>query len=403
MKRVVVTGIGIVSPNGVCKNEVWENISNLHNGLTKSEIPGANFIGLVNKQYDSELNSKEKRYMDKSAQLAIVSSREAIADANISITQENCEDISVHIGSSIGGASTLVDEFGTAALEGANKMTMLGIPKALINMVSSNISIDLGIKGEALAYSNACASGTIAIGEAFRKIQHGEKKVILAGGTEACAMAEILNPFRKLRALSGGKTLNEASVPFSRYRSGFVLSEGAAMLILEEYEHAIEREADIYCEINGYGSSADAKSLLAPDLKGIKRCIENAINDAKINHNDVEYINAHGTSTKINDYTEAKALEEIFPNMPLVSSTKSLHGHSLGAAGAIEAAICSMMIKNNLLIPTINVNPNDVDVEIPSINFLLENTKSFKGGKVLSNSFAFGGHNATLVFGRTNK
>ncbi|WP_339192187.1 beta-ketoacyl-[acyl-carrier-protein] synthase family protein [Bacillus sp. FSL K6-1003] len=399
MNRVVVTGIGIVSPNGNSREEVWENVSNLNCGIKKSNLPNANFVGMVNEDFNKSLTTKEKRYMNRCTQLALLASKEAIEDANICMDNNNSEDISVLVGSSVGGISSLAEEFGESALNGLNEMSMLVIPRALINMIPANISIRLGIKGETIAYSNACASGTVAIGEAFKKIQHGERSLIIAGGSEACVIPEVLEPFRKLKALTNSNTLNNASIPFSSKRSGFVMSEGSAMLVLENYQHAIDRGANIYCEIFGYGSSSDAKSLLAPDLEGVKRCIKNTINDANIDYNEIEYINAHGTSTKLNDSTETKAISDLFSHRPFISSTKSLHGHALGAAGAIEAALCGMMIKNSLLIPTINVDHNDIDFEEP-LNFLLQKPVPYKNGKILSNSFAFGGHNASLVFGK---
>ncbi|MCM3380924.1 MULTISPECIES: beta-ketoacyl-[acyl-carrier-protein] synthase family protein [Shouchella] len=396
MKKVVVTGIGIVSPNGITRESTWENILNLESGIIPSKHENTKFVGEVDDVFNEPLSSKERRYMDRCTQLALIASREAIEDANLVINDENSENVSVFVGSSVGGIRALADEFGAAALAGVDQMTMLVIPRNLINMITANISIDLGIKGETLAYSLACASGTVAIGEAFKKIQQGNQKMILAGGTEACVIPQVIEAFRKLRALTSSKTIDKASIPFSKDRSGFVMSEGAAFLVLEELNHAKERGVEIYCEIKGYGSSSDAKSLLAPDMNGITRCMENALMDAKIASNEIEYINAHGTSTKLNDLTESAAIKALFSHNPLVASTKSIHGHALGAAGAIETALCSMMIKRGKLIPTINVLDEDVDEDI-DVNLLLGKTANYNGGEILNNSFAFGGHNASLL------
>ncbi|SDD51344.1 3-oxoacyl-[acyl-carrier-protein] synthase II [Terribacillus halophilus] len=396
VKRVVITGIGLVTANGITRNLTWESVLNLENGLVPSPYDNTAFIGRVDDLFNETLTTKDKRYMDRCTQMALVASREALQDANLHINETNSEDISVYVGSSVGGIQALADEFGTAAVKGVDHMTMLVIPRNLINMIPANISIDANITGETLAYANACASGTIAIGEAFKKIQSGNKKIVIAGGAEACVIPQVIEAFRKLRALTNSKTLDQASVPFSRNRSGFVMSEGAAFLVLEEIEHAKARDASIYCEIEGYGCTSDAKSLLAPDLNGVSRCMANALKDAGVHESEVEYINAHGTSTKLNDSTESAAIRMLFGDTPYVSSTKSLNGHALGAAGAIEAALCSMMIKNRKLIPTINVTADAIDEGI-DINLLLNKTKQYEGGKVLTNSFAFGGHNASLL------
>ncbi|ENH97260.1 beta-ketoacyl synthase [Gracilibacillus halophilus YIM-C55.5] len=396
MNRVVVTGIGIVSPNGITRELTWESIVNLERGIKPSSHDNTNFSGKVDDNFNEELTSKDKRYMDRCTQMALIASREAVRNANLEINEGNCEHISVFVGSSVGGIGALADEFGAAAVHGVDQMTMLVIPRNLINMITANISIDLGIKGESLAYSLACASGTVAIGEAFKKIKNGDQKVIVAGGVDACVIPQVIEAFRKLRALTSAKSVEKASIPFSKERTGFVISEGTAFLVLEELEHAKQRGVDIYCELDGYGGSSDAYSLLAPHLTGITKCMENAIADANCNFEEIEYINAHGTSTKLNDLYESKAIKNLFSHDPVVASTKAIHGHSLGGVGAIETALCAMMIKRRVLIPTINVSKEDVDEEIET-NLLLAKITPYQGGKVLTNSFAFGGHNASLL------
>ncbi|TSB46217.1 beta-ketoacyl-[acyl-carrier-protein] synthase family protein [Alkalicoccobacillus porphyridii] len=399
MNRVVVTGIGIVSPNGISRESTWESVVNLECGIVSSRHENTNFVAEVDNIFNKPLSTKQKRYMDRCTQMAVIAAREAVADAKLDINEGNNKDMAAYIGSSVGGIHALADEFGAAAVNGINEMTMLVIPRNLINMISANISIDLGIKGETLAYSLACASGTVAVGEAYRKIQNGYQKIIVAGGAEACVIPEVIEAFRKLRALSSSSSLEKASIPFSNERSGFVMSEGSAFLVLEELENAIERDASIYCEIEGYGSSTDAHSLLAPDISGVTRCMENALMDAQCAPNEVEYINAHGTSTQLNDLTESTAIKNLFNNDPWVAATKSIHGHALGAAGALETALCSMMIKRNELLPTINVSNEAVDKKI-DVNLLLGKIATYQGGKILNNSFAFGGHNASLLLSK---
>lgn len=214
-----------------------------------------------------------------------------------------------------------------------------------------------------------------------------------------CIVEQVFASFLRLGAISQSDAIDRASLPFSKHRAGFVLSEGAAILVLEEYEHAVARNANIYAEILGYGTSSDARSLVAPDLEGIKLCINRALEDAQLCPEEIEYINAHGTGTQANDVTEGRALSQIFRNNPYVSSSKSMHGHLLGAAGALEIAVCCMMIKNNVLLPQINVAKEDVDDELRNLNLLLDKPIKYSGNPVMTNSFGFGGDNASIILG----
>lgn len=396
MKRVVVTGIGMITPAGIGTEENWSNIEKLKNCLSKSNIEGTNFNGLISDEYKKSLTSKQIRYMDKVSQIAVLAAKEAINDSRINIDEIGGDKVAIFIGTAVGGMESLSRELNESTKHGLEKISVLGMPKLLSNMIGTNISIESNINGGSYTFVSACASGAVAIGEAIKKIRYGEIKVALAGGSEACALPQVLESFKRLGAVSTNDDINKASIPFSKNRSGFVLSEGAAILVLEEYEEAIMRGATIYAEIAGYGSSSDAVSLIAPDENGIELCIKNALKDANISHEEIEYINSHGTSTILNDKIESKVIYKIFNKKPLVSSTKSIIGHALGAAGAIEAGLCCLMIKNKTLIPTINLEEDNIDEDV-NVNLLLEK-RDYNGGTILSNSFAFGGNNASLVF-----
>lgn len=395
-KRVVVTGIGVICPSGNNLGETWDALLKGKCAFSQSKYPQVHFYGEVDHNYSNSLSKKEIRYMDKTSQFAVLAAREAVGDSKLDIEKEKAI---ICIGSAMGGMETLTYEIGESAKEGMNKITVLGMPKLLSNMISSNISIDFGISGGAYTYNSACASSAIAFGEAYKKLQYGEVTVALAGGAESCIVEQVFASFLRLGAISQSDDIDRASLPFSKHRAGFVLSEGAAILVLEEYEHAVARNANIYAEVLGYGTSSDARSLVAPNLEGIKLCINRALEDAQLCPEEIEYINAHGTGTQANDVTEGRALSQIFRNNPYVSSSKSMHGHLLGAAGALEIAVCCMMIKNNVLLPQINVAKEDVDDELRNLNLLLDKPIKYSGKPVMTNSFGFGGDNASIILG----
>ncbi|HCE12184.1 MAG TPA: beta-ketoacyl-[acyl-carrier-protein] synthase family protein [Enterococcus sp.] len=396
MKRVVVTGLGSVSPCGTTNEEILSAINNHKQCFVKSKWDVVEFYGEVSEDYKYSLNKKKIRYTDKVSQLALYASESAILDSRLKLSNLNKERCGISIGTSMGGFQTLHTELTESALHGLEKISLLGMPKLLHNMISANLSIALNFKGGVYTYNNACASSATAIGEAFQKIQRDEFDVMLVGGSECCISEQVFKSFHRLRALSRSTNIDKASIPFSKDRNGFILSEGAALLVLEEYEHAIARNAPIYCEIKGYATTSDASSLVAPDIDGITRCMKKALDNAKIIASEVTYINAHGTGTKANDLIEAKAINKIFKS-PFVSSTKSIHGHLLGASGALEALLCCLMIRNKQLFAQSNVSYSDVDPEI-NLNLLLGDSINYEGGNILSNSFAFGGSNVSLVF-----
>ena len=398
MKRVVVTGLGMVTSAGINKIETWRKVSSLECALKKSNFAKTNFNGLVDETFNSGLSTRDKKYMDKVTQFAIVATQEAMDDCGLVLKDDLNTNVAVFIGTSVGGIETFTEE----ALKELEKISVLSMIKSLPNMVAANLSMRHRVHGGAYTYSSACASGAVAIGEAFLKIKNGEIDCAIVGGSEACVTEQITESFKRLRILSSTTELNEACVPFSIRRSGFVLSEASAILVLESLESANERNAPIYAEIAGYGSTSDAHSLTSLDQGGIERCMKKAVNSAFLDITDIGYINAHGTATANNDKVEADAIKNIFPNNPLVSSTKSILGHSLGASGAVEAALCCLMIKDGIIIPTINVRDEDVDPNIHA-NLLLNKTVPYGGLAILSNSFAFGGNNVSLLFKKLNE
>lgn len=377
--------------------ETWNKVENLECSLSPSPFEGTYFNGLVDQNFNADLSSKDRRYMDKGSQMALIAANEAIKDSGLMLDSKENDHAAIFMGSSLGGIESLSQELIASATDGLDKISVLGMTKSLPNMLGANISIKHQIGGGVYTYSSACSSGAVALGEAYLKIQREEIDIAIAGGSEACATIQIMQSFKMLGAVSTSLELKTASIPFSKKRSGFVLSEGAAILILETLESALERDANIYAEIVGYGSTSDGTSLVAPDQKGIEKCMKKALKSADMKPENVEYINAHGTATQTNDEVESRAIERIFGNRPKVSSTKSILGHSLGATGAVEAALCCQMIKKGILIPTINVKKSDVADEI-KLSLLLDRLQKYEGGAVISNSFAFGGHNVSLVF-----
>ncbi len=399
-RRVVVTGIGSVSPLGLSKDQTWQNILTGKAFFTKSEVPEACFYGQVDNGFQSFLTKKEIRYMDRVSQMAVVASEECIKDSLLQCEKLNDENMAVCIGTAIGGIESFTTEITNSVVSGMDALSLTGMPKLLCNMVGANITMKFTLNAPVFTYSSACSSSTKAIGEAIKKIQYGDADIIMAGGSEASITRQALGSFGKLHALSQNNSLDKASVPFSKDRSGFVMSEGSTMLMLEEYEHAKERGANIYCELIGYGASSDGKSLVSPDLSGIKKCINNALKDGGVCSEEVEYINAHGTGTIANDKVESEAIRDIFGSKPYVSSTKAYHGHLLGATGALESALIALMIKNKTIIGQINVLPEEVALECSGLNLLLNKNAEYMGGKILKNSFGFGGDNVTLVFAK---
>jgi 3-oxoacyl-[acyl-carrier-protein] synthase II len=406
-RRVVVTGLGIVCPTGVGVAEAWGNIVAGHSGIagiTRFDAsPFASRIAGEVKNFDvtAHLPAKEARRLDTFIHYGLVAANEAIQDAGIQATPETAERIGVVIGSGIGGLP-LIEETHSALLEGgARKVSPFFIPGSIINMIAGTLSISHGFKGPNLAIVTACTTSTHCIGDAGRLIEYGDADVVIAGGAEAAISPLGVGGFSAMRALS---TRNDdpaaASRPWDVDRDGFVLGEGAGVLVLEEYEFAKARGARIYCELAGYGMSADANHMTAPceDGDGALRCMRNALRAAGMNTDDIDYINAHGTSTPLGDVAETVAVKRCFGDHAAriaVSSTKSATGHLLGAAGGVEAVFSVLALRDQVAPPTINLHQPSPECDLDYVPLTARNMRI---RAALSNSFGFGGTNGSLVF-----
>lgn len=410
-KRVVITGLGVISPVGLGKDEFWNALLAGKNGIgpithfDASEY-NARIAGEVKgfEPKDYGIDRKEARHMDVSTQFAVAAAKLAIDDSKINLDEENRDRIGTIVGTGIGGMETLHNLYEGLFAKGPSRVNPFVVPKMIANMASGQVSIVFGLQGHCASVVTACATGTNSIGDAYRMIQRGELDAAVAGGTEAAVSPGAVAGFAAMKALS---TRNDdpahASRPFDKDRDGFVMGEGAGIVFLEELEHAKKRGAHIYCEIAGYGSNADAYHITAPGPDGIQqsKCMKLAIDDAGLTPDDVDYVNAHGTSTHLNDLNESKAVARVFGNHAkelLMSSTKSMTGHLLGAAGAVEAIACAMTIETGKVHPTINlVEPEDELKEL-GLNYVPGHSVDKDVRVAISNSFGFGGHNATLLF-----
>ena len=406
-RRVVVTGLGIVCPVGNSVMEAWTNIRAGKSGITRitrfDASPFASQIAGEVKNFDvsTVLSAKEARRVDVFIHYGVAAAAEAIKDAGLEAHPKNAERIGVNVGSGIGGLP-LIEETHKALLEGGpRKISPFFIPGAIINMISGNVSIMYGFKGPSLAMVTACTTANHCIGDSTRLIEYGDADIMLAGGSEACICALGVGGFSAARALS---TRNDdpstASRPWDTDRDGFVLGEGAGVVVLEELEHAKARGAHIYCELAGYGVSADAHHITAPceDGEGAARGMVNALHNAGVNADEVDYVNAHGTSTPLGDLAETIAVKRCFGDHAkklAVSSTKSSTGHLLGAAGAVEAVFTVMGMKDGVAPPTINMFNQDPKCDL---DYVPNTARQMKIRVALSNSFGFGGTNGTLVF-----
>lgn len=405
-RRVVITGIGTINPLGNTLFDTWTNIKAGKNGITPISLFdttdfNVKIAGEV-KNFDIEayFGKKQAKRMDRFTQLALKASDEAMDDAKLDIDKLNLLKAGVFFSSGIGGLKTIAEQEDKAKEKGYHRISPFFIPTAIINIASGNIAIKYGFKGTATASVTACASATNTIGDAFRSIQHGYHDLIIAGGSEASITKLGLGGFSVMHALSKSEDPNTASKPFDQDRDGFVMGEGAGALILESLEHAQKRNAKIYGEIVGYGATCDAYHITSPDPegKGAYQCMKQAIEDANLKPEDIHYINAHGTSTPLNDKIEAKAIKDLFlthAKALKVSSTKSQVGHLLGASGALESIVSVLALKDGFIPPTINVKNQDVACDI-DIQANKGENKTIR--YALSNSLGFGGHNATLVF-----
>ena len=417
MKRVVITGMGIVSPVGTGIEYAWKNILDGVSGVRKidtfdasdltSQIAGLPVIGTEPGQYnpDAVVDAREQRKMDKSIVYGMVAADEAMRDAGLVEYDGDKTRMGVSIGAGIGGLNTIYDNCVELYANGPRHISPFFIPKVIINMTAGHVSIKYGLKGPNLSVVTACASAAHSIGEAVRLIQHGDADVMVAGGAEGAVGKIGVAGFCAMKALS---TRNDeptkASRPWDKDRDGFVMAEGSGILVLEEYEHAVARGAKIYAEVAGYGLSGDAYHITAPAPggEGGLRAMQAALKDAGIAPADVDYINAHGTSTGLGDLGELSAVKNLFAGTDVsMSSTKSMTGHLLGAAGAVEAIFCVLAIRDGIVPPTINLeNPED---EIGDFDLVPNVAKQRKVDVALSNSFGFGGTNASLVIKRFEK
>ncbi len=406
-QRVVITGLGVVTPVGTGKKTFWENLCAGKSGVSKvthfdvSDYPTQ--IGAVVKDFDplNYLDKKEARRMDRFGQFAVAAARLAVDDSGLDTSAIDWERAGVSVGSGIGGIQTLEDQIKVLNEKGPRRVSPFFVPMLIANMASGYISIEFGLKGPNTTLVTACATGTHSVGEAFRVIQRGEADVMVAGGSEAAFTPMAFAGFCAMRALSTRNDEPErASRPFDRDRDGFVMGEGAGVLILESLQHALSRGAHIYAEIRGYGTSSDAYHITAPDPdgSGARRCMQAALRDAGEETGKMDYINAHGTSTDLNDKIETSAIKHVFGDHAyrlVVSSTKSMTGHLLGAAGGAEAVACVLSIENGIIPPTINYENKDPECDL---DYAPNQARVRAVSLAMSNSFGFGGTNASLIF-----
>lgn len=412
MKKVVVTGMGIVSPVGCGVDYAWKNLLDGKSGIKKvtefdvsdisSQIAGCPVCGTNPGEYnpDNVIDPREQRKMEKTIMYALVAADEAIRDAGLIDYNGDKNRIGVSVGSGVGGLSTISNTDTDIIEHGARFVSPFFVPKSIINMPAGYISIKYGLGGPNIAMSTACATGAHAIGEAAEIIKRGDADIMICGGSESAVCRLGMAGFAAMRALSvRNDEPAKASRPWDKDRDGFIIAEGAGILVLEEYEHAIKRGAKIYAEVAGFGMTADAYHITAPAPNGVggKRAMEIAMAKADIKPSEVDYINAHGTSTGLGDVGELVVVRELFDaNKTCMSSTKSMTGHLLGAAGAIEAIFCALAIRDNIVPPTINLD-NPID-EVGDFNLVPHTAQKRNVDIALSNSFGFGGTNASLVF-----
>jgi 3-oxoacyl-[acyl-carrier-protein] synthase II len=407
-RRVVITGLGILSPVGIGVAENWRNIVAGKSGIgliTTFDATGypSAIAGEVKNFNPSAfgISDKEARRMDRFIQLGMAAGIEAIKDSGIQVTEANAERIGVHLGSGIGGVGTIEDTTLTIKEKGPRRVSPFYVPMSIINMISGDLSVMFGLKGPNLAMVTACATATHGIGDAGRLIEYGDADIMIAGGAEAAITPTAVAGFGNAKALSTRNDSPEtASRPWDKDRDGFVLGEGAGVVVLEEYEHAKKRGAKIYCELVGFGMSGDAYHMTSPpeDGEGAARCMRNALRNAGLNLDQVQYVNAHGTSTPLGDKAETQAVKVAFGDYArklAVSSTKSMTGHLLGAAGGIEAVYSALAVQHQIAPPTINLITPDPECDL---DYVPNTARQMKIDVAISNSFGFGGTNGTLVF-----
>ena len=405
-RRVVITGLGALTPIGNNTEEFWNGIKEGKCGIDEiKSFDITNFkvkLAAELKGYNPEdyFEKREAKRLDKFSQYAMIVAREAWKDSGLDKETENMERVGIIIGSGIGGIQTIETEHEKCMTKGPDRVSPMYIPMGISNMATGNVAIDIGAKGESIAIVTACATGTHSIGESFRMIKHGYQDVVLAGGTEAGITPLGISGFTNIKALSKSEEKTRASIPFDKERSGFVMGEGAGVIVLEELEHEKKRGAKIYAEIVGYGATSDAYHITspAPGGEGGARAMKIAMEEAKVNPEEITYINAHGTSTHLNDSYETQAIKtalgEEAAKKVMVSSTKGHTGHLLGAAGGVEAIVCAKAIEEGFVPATINYKVPDEECDLDVV--------PNEGRKVdvkyaMSNSLGFGGHNSSIL------
>ena len=411
-RRVVVTGMGAVTPIANNAGDFWDSLIKGKSGVTRiTKFDPQNYTSQIAgevKNFDpsSIIDPKELRRMDGFVQYALVSSEEAIKDSNLDLNKEDLNRIGCILGSGIGGLGVIEKQHEVLLNKGPRRVSPFLIPMLIVNMAPAQIAITYSIKGPNYSVVTACGSSNHAIGDAFRTLQRGEADVMVTGGSESSITPLGVAGFCALKALSTRNDDPEAaSRPFDNERDGFIIAEGAGIVILESLEHAKERRADILCEIIGYGTSCDAYHMTAPEPQGegAARAMENALSDAKMNPEDLDYINAHGTSTKLNDKMETMAIKSVFKDYAkklAVSSTKSMTGHMLGAAGGVEFIACAKAIKEGIIPPTTNYQYPDPNCDL---DYVPNEARKKEIKTALSNGLGFGGHNATLIMKKFNQ
>lgn len=405
--RVVVTGIGVVTPLGRDIATFWANLLAGKSGIQRitafdvtaydckiaGEIHGFEGASFFR-------SPKEARRCDRFVQLAVATAKQAFGDAGVDLTKENPERVGVMVGSGVGGLKSMEDQHTLLLERGPSRLSPFMIPMMISNMASGIISMELGARGPNMAVTTACSTAAHTIGESFHAIRRGEADLMLAGGSEATICPLGIGGFAAMKALSTRNDEPEkASRPFDRDRDGFVMAEGSGILVVEELEHAKKRGARIYCEIVGYGNTADAYHMTAPppEGEGAARCMVMALRTGRLNTSDISYINAHGTSTPLGDICETKAIKSVFGDYARklsVSSTKSMTGHHLGAAGSIEMAVCAKAIHEDKIPPTINLDNPDPQCDL---DYVPKVARESRVNAILNNSFGFGGHNACIA------
>lgn len=405
--RVVVTGLGVITPLGIGTQSNWSALMEGKSGVGRTQAfdptdyPSQISAEVKNFVAQDHMDAKSIKQMDRFTQFAVAASFEAFKQSGLTITDENAPRVGTLVGTGIGGLIELEETHRKLLEKGPRRISPFFIPKMIANLASGQVSMALGAKGPNLCVVTACTTGTHAIGEAMKIIQRGDADVMIAGGTEACVTPLSVGGFSAMRALS---TRNDepqkASRPFDKDREGFVMGEGCGVVVLESLEFAQKRGATILAEVIGYGLSSDAHhiSAPAPEGAGAVQCMQNALKDANLAPNEVDYINAHGTSTELNDKFETMAIKTVFGDHAFklkVSSTKSMTGHLLGAAGGVEAAYCVLMLQNQKVAPTINLDNPSPECDL---DYVPHKAQDYTMNVALSNSFGFGGTNGTLIF-----